>query len=242
MSCGLVIVRKELNGEEFSNTYGIMLSDDAVPLTEADLTAMVDTGTLGADQTVAVSPKLINAIVDFEMELMFQSVNFINVYVTDGRNTNAGGDPTTIFYSKNLSIHGNRTLSDETLMVPGNVTLMANRVPGGFSARQGRAYFRGCLVDANVSYKGPKLVGWKDAIERTAILGVFNDALTASGLVNHLAGGSAVAGGTLAIPHYQPESDPPVLTDGNIIGATPIVQFAAVRPVGRQVSRGRKER
>jgi hypothetical protein len=242
MSAGLVIIKKELNGQPFSNTYCVMVGDDSVPLTEADLTAMVDIGTLGADQTVAVSPKIINALVDFEMAMMVEQVQFTNVYVTDGRNMTEGGDPQTIFLSKNLSIHGNNGPVADDIIAPGNVTLMVARVPGGFSARQGRLFLRGVLTDSEVSYKGPKLVGWTSNEVQGQYITAFNSRLTSTGLINHLAGGSAAAGGVLAIPHYQKESDPATPQDGNLIGATPVASLQVVRPTARQVGRGRREK
>jgi len=242
MSCGLVVVKKNINGEDFANTYGIMLGDDAVPLTEADLAAMVDLPTLGADQTIAVSPKIINAIVDFEIALCYSPVQFMNVYVTDSRNTTQGGDPTTIFLSKNLNVVGNRAVSAGDALAPGSIALMINRAPGGFSARQGRLLMRGALQRSAVGVGGPKLVGWADSTQSGAYNTAFLNAVNTSGLGTHLVGGSNVAGGVLGIPHYQKASTPPAITDGNLIGMTPVASLAMVRPISRQVAKGRKEK
>jgi hypothetical protein len=243
MGGALLTVVKEVDGEYFSNSYAIGVGDFEADLTEADLTAMIDVGTVGADQTPAVSPKVVNAIVDFEMEIMPAFVNFHSILVGDGRNTEEGPDAVSLFYSKRLSIHGNRyPLGSQSDICPGNIALLVSKVAGGFSTRPGACQYRLVLPKTWVLAQGLGLVDWADDATKVAAQDFIDDALAASGLSTHFAGGANVAGGVVGIAHYQPESDPPAFSDGNLIGLTPIVGLNVIKPMSRQVKRGRKEK
>lgn len=247
----LVIVDKSYSGEVWSNTYGIGLG--AAPYNvepaDADMVAFGASGVFDDAATAnAASPfaTVLHAILNFERRMHYATVQFTRIYVTDGKRNFQGTPPAEVpnaFFTASLSFFGLVTAPAAGVALSGLVSLMVARNPTGFSKRRGRAFYRLVMDDTYVKAEASGLIDYTDAAVAALADSRVQTALTGSGLSNHFAGGSAVAGGVLLVPHYSrfvPAHGTTKATGGEMINGTPIASMHAIRPAGRQVKRGRK--
>lgn len=242
MAYGLVIIEKEHLGETWSNTHAFDtggtpgLGDDDLIAIGMDLIVTgleLYLGGVGYDAAVA---KLLSALIAFERKMHFQAINFTKLYVTDGK-INTPLDPNS-FAVATLAFTGQRAAGDPDAIMPGNVTFQVNRVPAGFSARQGRMYMRGVLGDADVRFAGRGGVAWTSAAANVSYNSVLQGAVTESGLNRYF--GAGVDGVQYCIPQYAREAIPEVQRIGQLNGVTPIGGLVGLGPASRQMKRGRK--
>lgn len=249
----LVVVDKQVAGEVWSNTYGIGLGAGpySVQPADADMIAFGAGGDFSDTATAnTASPfaDVLHAIVNFERRIHDDEVQFQRIYVTDGKrnfdySTTPPGEVINSYFTASLSFNATGNVDVEGGVATGLVSLLAAKNPLGFSARRGRCFYRLCLNDSEIAAEASGLIKFASLTMQTQAFARFNTALTASGLANHFAGGSAVAGGLLLIPHFSrfvPAVGTTRAHGGEMIGGTAMVGFVPIRPVGRQVKRGRK--
>jgi hypothetical protein len=244
MSYGLIIVQKELQGETWVNTHAFDtggvpgLGDDDMIAIGMDLILTGLELYLGGTGFEAATAKLISAIIAFERYIHLAPINFKSVYVTDGKITTIG-DPNT-FAVAALSFQGTSTMfggPDETI-VPGNVAYQVNRVPAGFSARQGRMFLRGTLTDNAVRFAGRGGVDFTTAVFHDAANARVQSAVAASGLDRFF--GAGQDGVVYGIPQYARTAITGVQREGQLIGINPVGSLVGMNPVSRQMKRGKK--
>lgn len=243
MGGALVIVNKEAGGEQFSNTHALYTGDPAVIPSDANLTAWgagSDLGDVATNGSLAAENPL-QAIVTFERLMHYDDVNFLSIYVTDGkRNRILGLNQPNAYFTAALSGKGlvGGTEAAETV-VPGNITWQINRNPTGFSARKGRLFLRLCIADSDVKFGGPKLLVWTATTSADGFRTRLSNGLVTSNLSSYFVGGANAATAIYGIPHYRTFAGP-----GTALGELETVigcaSMASVGPAARQVKRGRK--
>lgn len=246
MGIALVTVTMRVDGEEFSNTHAVAANGGYdTPIDEGELNSIGASASFldGATDPTNVADYLgatylLQAIVGFQRLLAGPWVQFVRLYVTDGRRNDGGN---VVFFTTALSGAGLRDvgLSDETDAAPGNVVLQVTRQPTGLSARVGRLQLRGVLLDVEVRLGGPKLVDFTSDATRTLISLLLTDALNTSELAEYLAGGSqAVEGSEYALPSYGAADTP---MENQLVLVRPVRRMLVAGVRSRQVSRGRRE-
>lgn len=241
MGYGLIVVKKELDGEEFSNTYGFFNGSTTASLVPEDLFAIgadVEIDEAGTNPTGdPVQAFMLHRVIAFDRLLTHTSVNYVEVYVTDG--TRNEQDPTNTFFTAALDFQG---LWSSANPVAGAITLLIQRVPSGFNARKGRLYLRGALDESEIRFGGKRLVTWQTPGAKTTVVGRVNAAVTASGLQTHMADEFGSTGPQFVIPHYEEIELPEGKKGRNLISGTQIQRLVAAQPNARQVQAGRKEK
>lgn len=241
MGYGLIVLKKELDGEEFSNTYAFNGAEGLAQLGPADLFAIgADVEITDANTSTTPGPVaafFLHRVIAFDRLLTHQSVNYTEVYITDG--TRNETDPGNTFFTAALDFLG---LWSSANPVPGNVTLLIQRVPAGFNARKGRLYMRAALDESEVRLGGKRLLTWQTPGSRTTVVTRVNNAVASSGLQNHMADGFGGNFPQFVIPHYDEIALPDDKTGRNLIGGTQIARLTAAQPNARQVQAGRKEK
>lgn len=238
MGHGLIVVKKNLDGEEFSNTYAFWNEDGTVQLNENDLIAVgaqvpiTDTNTTPS----AVQSDLLHSVISFDRALTHTSVNYSEVYITDG--TRNETDTSNVFFTAALSFQG---LWSSTSPVTGNTTLLIQRVPAGFSARKGRLYMRAALAEQEVRLGGDRLITWESGLARSAVIDRVAQAFTASQLNSYTSNGLGT-GPLFTIPQYEEAVGTDGKTIRNLVGGTVISNLVVARPNARQVQKGRKRK
>lgn len=250
MAVSLVIVKKEFNGEEWSNTYGITTDPSGAPGFPSDvqIQAAIGSGPLNATNTNAQEPgyaeavSILRAIVAFERFITSLVVLFKSIYMTDGRNRQANPGQDNAFFVQSLGFNGLAANNNSNNLAPGGVSMMVNRNPVGFSQRQGRAFYRGVLLDTDVSFNGARLLGWTSTTEENNIKNLVESGVDES-LLNAFMipyGGEAPPW-YLGIPHYIPAGAAPGgYSAGDLHTVTPVTSLVPNKPTLRQVARGRK--
>lgn len=242
MSFGLLIIKKRLDGEEFSNTYGIAITEPGFDdtLTPEALEAFGATQPVtdgNTDTAGIIAPYILHRTIAFDRALTHTSVEYIEAYITDG--TRNATDTSNVFYTTALDFLGKWSSANP---VPGLVTLLIQRIPNGFSSRKGRLYLRAALDESEVRLGGDALITWQTAGTRTTVISRVNTAVGASELDQHLGGAEGQTDPYLVIPHFEEVTLPDNKVGRNLIGGTPILRLLAYRPNGRQVKKGRKEK
>ena len=240
MGIGLVIVTKEIDGEEWSNSYAVIVNDEPyAPLAIADFPVIGVGQTYSADTTNPTNGAYIGedyvlaAILGFERSIHYDITQFVRLDVNDGRKE------TQTFASIPLNFAGLRTLSGgaSESIAPGTITLLVNKVPYGYSVRSGRSFYRAALLDTWVRFSGRGGVDWADAAQRNTLQGDIDIAFSGSSLDAFAGTGANVATQAIAIPHYF-KAD--TATPGELESASVIAGFAVQRPTSRQMKRGRR--
>lgn len=241
MSRGLLVIKKRLDGEEFSNTYGLEFTEPGFDdtLTPAALEAFgalqpVTDG--NTSSTGIIAPFIIHRTVAFDRLLTHTSVEYIEAYITDG--TRNEEDDSNVFYTAALDFLG---LWSSANPVPGSITLMIQRIPSGFSSRKGRLYMRGALDESEVRFGGNSLITWQTGGARSTVIARVNNAVVNSTLDEHI-GGPDTSSTYLIIPHFTEIQLPDDKVGRNLTGGTPISRLLAFAPASRQVKKGRKEK
>lgn len=240
MGHGLIIIKKDLDGEEFSNTYGFFYESGLTQLGPADLVAVgAETPITDTNTTPSLTdaPNLLHRLIGFDRLLSHVNVQYREVYITDG--TRNATDPGNVFFTAPLDFLG---LWSSANPVPGAITLMIQRVPSGFSARKGRLYMRAALDESEVRLGGDKMITWQTPGTRTTVVNRVNIAVTESELNLHFADEFGGPGPTLTIPNFEEVPLPNGKIGRNLIGGTPIARLTAHAPTARQVKKGRKEK
>lgn len=241
MGFGLIVLKKELDGEEFSNTYAFNGTDGTTNLGAPDLFAVgADVEITDANTSTDPGPVaafFLHRVIAFDRMLTHISVNYTEVYITDG--TRNETDPGNTFFTAALDFLG---LWSSAAPVPGNVTLLVQRVPAGFNARKGRLYLRAALDESEIRLGGRRMLTWQTPGTRTTVINRVNAAVAASGLTNHMADGFGGNFPQFVIPHYEEVALPDDKTGRNLVGGTQIARLTAAQPNARQVQAGRKEK
>lgn len=250
MAIALLTVKKEYQGKTYSNTYGVgwTVGGNGMP-TDTQISAFAGPSAAQMN-TTTTNPALpgykgtnymLAAVLGFERSLMSTIVRFTNVYLSDGKRQPDPDDPNA-FLSWDLDFQGLRDLSGNILM-PGPICLQVNRIPVGFSKRQGRLDYRGVLVDNDVRFGGAKLIDWTDSAARDALTDLVQDAYTNSALVSYTQTAGFAPAVYWGVPHYfRDPLDPNDPQNGTLVGLTAIADIAVKGPVNRQVKRGRKKK
>lgn len=237
MGHGLIIVKKTLDGEEFSNTYAFWNEDGTVQLGENDLEAVGATVAITDTNTTAsaVQADLLHSVIAFDRALTHTTISYSEVYITDG--TRNETDPSNVFFTAALAFQG---LWVNTAPAPGNTTLLIQRVPSGFSARKGRLYMRGAISEAEVRLGGDRLITWESSTARQNVIDRVAAALTSSELDNYTNSGGGLGTTWFTIPHYTESVGSNGKIIRNLTGGTIVQTLVASRPNARQVQKGRK--
>lgn len=241
MGYGLIVLKKQLDGEEFSNTYAFYNPTTTASLVPEDLFAIgadVEVDDAGTDPSGdPVAAFLLHRVIAFDRLVTHNTVSYTEVYITDG--TRNSQDPSNVFFTSALDFLGLWTSANP---IAGAITLLVQRAPAGFSSRKGRLYLRGALDESEVRFGGNRLVTWQTPGTRTTVINRINSAVATSGLNTHFADDFGTVGPQIVIPHYDEISLPDEKTGRNLIGGTPVARFVAYRPNARQVQAGRKEK
>ena len=246
MGIGLVIIEKEYNGESWSNTHAFSTAGGSL-LIDSDMVAIgidqVQAGTPAALGGAGFDPAtalFVSSLLSFERALTFTPINFTRVYVTDGKINNIL-DPNA-FAVATLGVQGLRTLGGETEVdiIPGNVTLQINRVPAGFSHRQGRMFLRGALEDGSVRFAGKGGVAFTGVPIADGYRSLLAATVAASGISRFY--GAGAAGLVYGIPQYVTTALIGVQRKGQLNHVVPIGSLVLAGPVGRQMKRGKKKK
>lgn len=242
MGYGLITITKELDGEQWSNTYGCVIDDDfSQPLTTLNLdaifasTPLTDAVTKPSDPAYLGATHPLAALVGFERLMMYETATFVNLFISDGqKNVGAG-----VFQSVPLSFSALRPLdgSPSEVVAPGNVTWMVTRQPIAVSTRTGRLFYRAAIGDFAVKFGGRGGIDWVSSTIEGDYATHLSNSVTTSGIDDYLAGGASQSSFVLCIPQYYPDSDP---NAGDMSGANSMGSFVSARPVSRQVKRGRR--
>lgn len=246
-----MVVDKSIAGEVWSNTYGLALGAPPYNLEPATsdfiawgaAAALDDAGTGNPGAPYAT---IIQAILNFERRIHDDSVHFERLYITDGKKNFVGDPPAQVpnaFFTATLNFNATGLIAAAGDVITGLVSLLAAKNPSGFSQRRGRCFYRMCLPESSVRAEASGLIDWQSDAAAAASQAGFQNNLNASGLPTHFAGAANVAGGLFVIPHFSRYSPavgalPP--SGGEWIGGTAIASYVALKPVGRQVKRGRK--
>lgn len=247
----LMVVDKSVAGEVWSNTYGLALGAPPYNL-EPDPAAFIAWGAAGdlsAAGTADVAggyATIIQSILNFERRIHDDEVHFERLYITDGKKNFVGSPPVEVpnaFFTATLNFNATHDAGVTGSIATGLVSLLAAKNPSGFSKRRGRCFYRVCLSASVIRTEATGLIDWHDDASRAAVVAQFTASVTGSGLDTHFAGAANVAGGLFVIPHfsrYVPAVGTNPATGGEWLDGTPIASFVALKPVGRQVRRGRK--
>jgi hypothetical protein len=240
MGIGMIIIKKAIDGEEFSNTYAFQYESGLAQLGPADLTAIgAETEITDVNTTPSLTdaPFLLHRLIGFDRLLTHTSVTYLEVYVTDG--TRNETDPGNVFFTAPLDFLG---LWSSANPAPGSITLLIQRVPAGFSARKGRLFMRGSLDESEIRFGGDALVTWQTPGTRTTVITRVNNAVSESELNLHFNDEFGGPGPVLVIPHFDEVALPDNKIGRNLVSGTPIARLTAYRPNARQVKKGRKEK
>lgn len=244
MGAGLVVITKEYEGEEFSNTYAFenVVAGFDNELTEADLSEVgagfpindANTSPAGSGPL----PTFLHRLVMFERLVMFSGVRYTKLYISDGKRNVA--DPIDVFYSTSLNFNGLYVPPSNDPIAPGSITLMLDRNPSGFSARKGRIYLRGALRENEVKFGGRDLVDFQDDAQRITVNNRVANAILDSELNSHFAGAPGDVP-RMIVPRYS-KPDANGSGGGILIGGIPVASITIAGPRARQVRRGRREK
>lgn len=242
MPCALIRIEKSCAGETWENTYGVIVASaktatDSQPAYTSDMDEQLgfDVGANYSDARTnpndgAYNPTaLITALIAFERIIHSNNATVTKLTVTDGQfNTQA-------FRSVQL---GYSCIQNIERVAPGNVCLLARRMPATISVKPGRAYYRLALSEDQVNPFGQKLIGLDD---RAATAAYFATLINRSKLSDYYYG--QTEGGAfvcLAIPQYEKFTGNDGRVHYNMSGAVAIEKLDNVDAVSRQVKRGRR--
>ena len=247
MGTAILVVTKEMDGQEWGNTYGISVGSDDGPASSADIEAIVSTnpadGLIGtttnpSDPAFAGADSIIAAILGFERMLHFPEVNFTRLNLSDATTP---GTPTGPFWSQAISFTGvngiGSPIADEAI-APLSICLLVNRNSNLIGVRPGRLYLRAVLGDANVRPGSRVGVTWASSVVQTDISANVMTAVGDSSLDAYMSNPSGPLPGIfLAIPSFD-------VVDGEevIVTSAAISSLTANKPVSRQLTRGRRRR
>jgi hypothetical protein len=244
MGSGVIVIKKEVDGEEWENTYpfsvvgpGNLSNLDLVAIGAEESFTPENTNYSDAGYDPEAVPML-QAVLAFERAMHYTPIRFKSVYVTDHLENSAPTDlNTNTFFVQPLSFNGLGPAAQGDL-APGNTPLMLTRVPAVFSRRSGRIYMRGVLLLSQVRFAGKGLVDWSSDAARLNMVTAVQTASTNSGLTRYFSGGGGV--GETGIGQYIRGIAIPPSDVGDIYNVTPIREFRVDAPVSRQVKRGKK--
>lgn len=241
MGIAVVTITKSLNGEDWSNSYGLIVNDeDSAPITAEELVSIGVQQPLNISTTNSTDPlyagaeSILAALLGYERYLHTGFVNFVSMDIVDG----IKGSP--VFASIPLSLTGLWSASGAGIeqMMPGNVALLVNKIPSGVSIRSGRCFYRSLLFDAQVKFSGTAGIDWESAMGKQVLTSHFSNAVIATGLDAYMGtNGAMVATQALGIPSYAPIS---ATNKGDLVRVSLMSDFAVQKPVSRQMKRGRK--
>lgn len=243
---GLVVIEKSFSGRQFSNTYALQAGPfSSAPLNNVDLTMFVGAGVTSftGDNTDPSDPLWIGAtspvasIIAFDRLMTAAAVGYNRCYISDGKTP---GEPTGGFATFPLAFGGLALVATGPEDVaPLNIALQVNRVPIGFSQRQGRIQMRAALAKGELEPFGPDGVSIKpsflDDVTARLVNAVSNSLITS----DWMQPGADADEAHLVIPKFRPEDHADA---GAIYAATAISAFTIGDAIGRQTRRGRKER
>lgn len=247
----LMVVEKSVAGEIWSNTYGLARGTPPYNLepTDADFIAWGASAPLddiGTGNGGAPYATIIQAILNFERRLHDDEVHFERLYITDAKRNFVGAPPAEVpnaFFTATLNFFATRALGVAGNIESGLISLLAAKNPNTFSHRRGRCFYRLCISEDTVRAEASGLVDWENPGTALVVQGLFQGFVTDSGLNTHMAGEANVAGGLFVIPHFSrfvPAIGATPASGGEWLDGIPIKSFVALKPVGRQVKRGRK--
>lgn len=248
MSTGLVTITKSMDGQEWSNTYGISVGSDDGALTLADLEGIVATNpsagltpatTYVDDPAWAGATSIIAALIGFERVLHYSPVTFTRVNISDGATP---GTPTGTFWSQNLNLTGMRDNGGPVAadaVAPLNVAFLVNRNPAALSIKPGRLYYRACLLDLQVRPGSRVGVTWRADTDASAMVAYLALAVSSADLGAYMASPvTTLPTIYLSIPHISQG----IGTEGQVTSGSPVSSFSVNKPVSRQLTRGRRRR
>lgn len=242
MGIGLVVVEKQLQGELWSNTYGFRVGPDSgAPLTETDIQAIgFEVPVLGTNTNPADTPNyrgdefLIHAIIGFERLLHYDSVEFVRIYITDGKKNPLPLN--SVFATIDVNFNGLRQFGTGISSAPGTITLQVNRVPAGIGILRGRLFYRAVLRDEDIGFGANRTVDFSSPTARTTYENLVANSVIGSGLINFLNTGTP-PDPCLGIPRYGPDGTPEA---DQLISVNDIGSLIVRNVVSRQVKRGRR--
>ena len=244
MGNGVIVIKKQFQGEEWVNTHPFSVNGDG-SLTNDDLVAIgmdrdlsnagTTPGNIAFGDGVGPVP-LLYAVLGWERLMHFDQIQFTAVYVTDKLENSAVTDlGANTFAVKPLGFNGLRGTAAS--IAPGNITAMVNRVPAVFSRRAGRMYLRGCLYMQAVAFLGRGLLGWANNDARNDFETLLTNSVNSSGLNAFFQGGLGL--GEVGIGRYRRGLQVPPLDEGDLYEVVQIEGLRSMGPVSRQVKRGR---
>lgn len=257
----IVISKRKDGGRPWQNEYPFQVDFTNEKPNDTDL-IQIGAGIAYDDDTTdpndwgpLAQVPLIAKLLAFERRIHFAAgITITNVYVTDGvkqAKASAGQPNTSVFWSANLNLPCTRgagvITADE--IAPGNVTLLAKRSPLGFSARQGKVFYRGCLTDADVRFNGDDKVDWTSASQQAAADLFFQSQLTLCGLRDYFGDdgytGSAPFDGLIIIGIGRARGGESTAVGSNksdLVDIVPMSGMVAAEVTGRQARRGRRRK
>lgn len=242
MGIGLIVVEKQLAGELWSNTYGFRVGPDSgAPLTETDIQAIgfeVPVLATNTDPNDTVNYRgddfLIHSIIGFERLFHYTGVEYVRIYITDGKKNPLPLN--SVFATIDVNFNGLRAFSTGVSSAPGTITLQVNRVPAGIGIIRGRLFYRAVLRDEDIAFGSTRTVDFRDTTTRTTYENLIANSVVSSGLVNYLNTGTP-PDPCLAIPRYGPDGTPEA---DQLISVNDVGSLVVRNVVSRQVKRGRR--
>ena len=248
MSTGILTVTKNVEGQEWVNTYGLSVGSSTGPLDLADLEALVGTNpalgftdatTKPTDPAYAGTTSVIAAILGFERELHYSAVNFSHLNVSDATTPGASTGP---FWSTAINLTGLRDAGSGApiaTVAPLNVACLVNRNAASLSVKPGRIYFRAILLDTQIKPGSRVGVTWTDASAQAALSTALQQAMTDSFIIDYFASPSAPLPDIyISIPHFSETEG----SEGAVVSGSGVSSFSMNKPVSRQLTRGRRRR
>lgn len=244
MSRVVVHTVKSYGGEEFENTWGVIVNanDDTLP-NEAAMKSIVGQElaitSLDSDPTdpgYSGGNYAVRAILGFERMLQHPDVRFERVYISDGKDNNINSVFLTIPLGFNGLWSAGVTMAG---IAPGSITLYIQRRSNSLSQKPGRLNLRLALLDTEVRPLGKGLLAFTDAAAQGEVEARVAAAINDSSIDNHFQGGDDQTAINLGIPKYENVVADPLY--GQLIGMAPLTGLVVVKPTSRQVSRGKRK-
>jgi hypothetical protein len=248
MGVGILTITKNVEGQEWVNTWGIVKGTPVGALSNAELAAILATNPAGGFTAANTNPtdgayvgadSIIAALLGFERELHYSAVSFSNLNISDGTTP---GAPTGAFWSQAISFTGLRDAgagAPIATVAPLNIACLVNRNSSQISVKAGRIYYRAILLDTQVKPGSKVGVTWTDASAQAALTTALANAESDAGLAAYYSTDSETAPDIgLAIPHYGTVDE----TEGVVISGNVISGLSMNKPVSRQLTRGRRRR
>lgn len=241
MGIALVTIKTTLNGEEWSNTWGLRVGETGnVPITDEELATIMgyapltdETTSPGADTTPYAGPlSPLAAIIGFHRLVTYEQATVSSLYVSDGRKNGA----LSVYATLGLGFPCLRPNSVPDSIVPLSLIWDVTRNPGLYSTRPGRLQLRAALADSAVKPGTRSGVQWTDSAWPASMATLLATSVANSNIDHYFSGSFEETPSDIGIPHYGNS----LLQPGELIDVVPMISLTSNKPASRQLTRGRR--